>query len=128
MKLWFLGDSVFSPVVQSIADALGMDLVDSSIPEATIEHTRVMQTRAFSGQQETVVAVIYLDKLSYDGEIVVAKILRRVADNSRIALVVIPAGAKAAESMKAHWRGNRFITIEADSFGEAKTALLEALR
>lgn len=128
MKLWFLGDSIFSDMVQDVATELGMELVDSSVPDATVPHVRVMQTKTFENQTEIVTVVIYLHSSSYDGEIIIAKVLRRISPESRIALVVIPAGAKAAESMRAHWKGDRFITIQADSFDEAKVSLLEALR
>lgn len=128
MRLWFIGDAVFSPVMQRVAAALGATLTDASAPGATVEHARVIQIRALPvAPVATVHTVIYLDRPEYDAEIIAARALRRIADDSRVILVVCPSDAKAAEGLRPHWQGDRFITIGVDAIDDAEAPLIQAL-
>lgn len=130
MKLWYLGDSVLSSVLQQVAAEKGLELIDSSSPQAPMEAVWTEQLheqyfRANKGQ--VCVVVLFVNTADYDSETLITLALQRVARESKIVLVVHPEDAPASEGMTAHWTGDNFVLVRLASLDDALVQLQSVL-
>lgn len=131
MKIWYLGDAQLSSQLQSVAAALNLELVDSSVPSATMEHvwTKQVHEKLFRvRKKDDCFAILFVNNPDYDSEVLIHMLLHRITEASKIILVVHPSNAKAAEGMTAHWEGERFILIALDDLTDLESALLQKLQ
>lgn len=131
MKLWYLGDSILRSQLQDVANALNLELVDSSAPAAPMEDvwTRQVHEPLMRGRDKpNCHAVLFVDSSSYDSECLISQILQRAPNIQKVVLIVSPKDAIAGEGMTAHWSDDNFILIGVDDLTEVAPKLLVVLQ
>lgn len=130
MKLWYLGDSILSSQIAQVATDLGMELVDSSIENATMEQVwteQVHESTFRAKNKPDCIAILFVNNPDYDAEVIIQVLLQRITTASKIVLAVYPADAKAIEGMTAHWSGDRFKTVQLTSLDNVVQAITQTL-
>lgn len=126
-KIWYLGDSILAPSLQQLAIARNVELIDSSVPNASMEEVWVVQSHENKIDfRQTYDVIIFVNSTDYDAEVLIRQVLNRIEPN-RIVLIVYPANSNVAEGMEAHWQGDKFKTVKVDSLENITAAIQTAL-
>lgn|SRR5574338_56021 len=131
MKLWYLGDSVLSPSILQAANNKGLELIDSSSSNASMEEVwtgQIHEKEFRKHRNELCKVVIFINDPNYDSEVIINNVLERVDKNSTIILIVYPVDAKASEGMLAHFEGENFLLVRLNSLDDAYDGINEALQ
>lgn len=112
LAVWHLGDSAIAGAVAQFAASLGVDVISSAAPGATVESVWVRQlydprVRALATQPAAapLLVVLYVAAPVYDSENTIYRIRQHIPEGSTVLVVVHPESSIVMEGF-GHYRGD----------------------
>jgi hypothetical protein len=112
MRIWYLGDSLLTPVIQNFAAAHNAELVDSSSPNPIMEEVWVIQTadkrmRRYTGP---CIVIIFLNIKACDSETITYR-ATLAAPQAKFIFLVAPEDETVKEGYM-HFEGKNFNIVD----------------